>query len=334
MSDLVFGHAEVCAQGIGLMQGLTNELANGYVSIHTQGALHLERDSMAPSVRPSMSVLWGLMRCIQSAAYPECFISDIDPSHEKSMGWASYTVNTTGHSLDSYAVEHSSVFKSGASFHGKLLSVPDMPITRGTFQIRPCPRGSLHSLVLNFVNAEATVPEGFLSVSVHSVGINFRDVLNVLGAYPGDPGPPGADCAGIVCRSVHSHPRYHAGDAVLALASGAFASVVDVPTNVVAHKCASIPFEMASSTPSVYMTVWLALEQACGASTCDTILIHAGSGGIGSAAVNVANAVGACVWSTAEPGRDGTLYSVDSEILYCSVLFAIFTEYADMHRPR
>ena len=30
------------------------------------------------------------------------------------------------------------------------------------------------------------------------MGVNFRDVLNVLGMYPGDPGPPGADCAGVV----------------------------------------------------------------------------------------------------------------------------------------
>ena len=35
-------------------------------------------------------------------------------------------------------------------------------------------------------------------VSVRAVGLNFRDVLNVLGMYPGDPGPPGGDCAGIV----------------------------------------------------------------------------------------------------------------------------------------
>ena len=33
---------------------------------------------------------------------------------------------------------------------------------------------------------------------MRAVGLNFRDVLNVLGMYPGDPGPPGADCAGVV----------------------------------------------------------------------------------------------------------------------------------------
>jgi len=35
-------------------------------------------------------------------------------------------------------------------------------------------------------------------VSVRAVGLNFRDVLNILGMYPGDPGDPGGDCAGVV----------------------------------------------------------------------------------------------------------------------------------------
>ncbi len=38
----------------------------------------------------------------------------------------------------------------------------------------------------------------WLQVSVRAVGLNFRDVLNVLGMYPGDPGAPGADCSGTI----------------------------------------------------------------------------------------------------------------------------------------
>ena len=39
---------------------------------------------------------------------------------------------------------------------------------------------------------------GEILLEVHAVGVNFRDVLNVLGMYPGDPGAPGADCAGVI----------------------------------------------------------------------------------------------------------------------------------------
>ena len=39
-----------------------------------------------------------------------------------------------------------------------------------------------------------------LQVTVRAIGLNFRDVLNILGMYPGDPGPPGGDCSGIVAE--------------------------------------------------------------------------------------------------------------------------------------
>ena len=39
---------------------------------------------------------------------------------------------------------------------------------------------------------------GVAQVTVRAIGLNFRDVLNILGMYPGDPGPPGGDCSGIV----------------------------------------------------------------------------------------------------------------------------------------
>ena len=39
-----------------------------------------------------------------------------------------------------------------------------------------------------------------MQVTVRAVGLNFRDVLNVLGMYPGDPGAPGADSAGVVAQ--------------------------------------------------------------------------------------------------------------------------------------
>ena len=116
----------------------------------------------------------------------------------------------------------------------------------------------------------------------------------LLGAYPGDPGPPGADCSGVVsscCTLTRSSQELLVGDAVLALASGSFATTVDVPLTVASLMSSGTSFELAASTPSVYMTVWLALQQACGASESDTILVHAGSGGIGTAAINVSNAL-------------------------------------------
>jgi NADPH:quinone reductase-like Zn-dependent oxidoreductase len=66
-----------------------------------------------------------------------------------------------------------------------------------------------------------------VEVEVKAVGINFRDVLNVLGMYPGDPGPPGGDCAGIVTRvPAGSTTALKPGDAVFGLAAGSLGSHV------------------------------------------------------------------------------------------------------------
>jgi NADPH:quinone reductase-like Zn-dependent oxidoreductase len=68
---------------------------------------------------------------------------------------------------------------------------------------------------------------GWVEIAVKAVGINFRDVLNVLGMYPGDPGPPGGDCAGIVTRvPPGSSTTLQPGDAVFGLAAGSLGSHV------------------------------------------------------------------------------------------------------------
>ena len=41
----------------------------------------------------------------------------------------------------------------------------------------------------------------FAQVSIRAIGLNFRDVLNILGMYPGEPGDPGADCSGVIAAT-------------------------------------------------------------------------------------------------------------------------------------
>ena len=64
-------------------------------------------------------------------------------------------------------------------------------------QLRSNPRGSLHTIICEPFESGLNGPDD-VTLAVKAVGINFRDVLNVLGMYPGDPGPPGSDCSGIV----------------------------------------------------------------------------------------------------------------------------------------
>ena len=65
--------------------------------------------------------------------------------------------------------------------------------------IKPTSRGAIGNLVLRQLRGpEGELPICNAQIQVAAVGLNFRDVLNVLGEYPGDPGQPGLDCAGTV----------------------------------------------------------------------------------------------------------------------------------------
>ena len=70
----------------------------------------------------------------------------------------------------------------------------------GPFQISASPRGSLSNVVARPLRGLLPGP-GQVLLKVLAVGVNFRDVLNVLGMYPGDPGEPGGDVAGIVAAA-------------------------------------------------------------------------------------------------------------------------------------
>lgn len=67
----------------------------------------------------------------------------------------------------------------------------------GPVQVTAVPRGSFSNLVACRLDLKAPGP-GQLLLRVRAIGLNFRDVLNVLGMYPGDPGEPGGDVAGTV----------------------------------------------------------------------------------------------------------------------------------------
>ena len=95
------------------------------------------------------------------------------------------------------------------------------------FQLFPQPRGALQSLVPLPLDVSSVAP-GQVLVAVKAVGINFRDVLNVLGMYPGDPGAPGGDCAGVVVAAGAGVSHLRPGDAVFGLAGGSLGSHVHV----------------------------------------------------------------------------------------------------------
>lgn len=102
------------------------------------------------------------------------------------------------------------------------------PSAPTAFSLLPQPRGALADLKpVPLTHASVTkLQPGQVLLQVRAVGLNFRDVLNVLEMYPGDPGPPGADCAGVVVATGAGVTNLQPGMAVFGLAAGCLGSHV------------------------------------------------------------------------------------------------------------
>ena len=208
---------------------------------------------------------------------------------------------------------------------GKLLASRLLPWARsghltvprgGDFKLAPTERGAIDNLRL--IESEVPPPaEGYVQVRVEAAGLNFRDVLNVLGLYPGDPGPIGGDFAGIVTQLGEGASGVEVGQRVYGSMQGAFASRFNVPEQFLAPIPDGVSGVEAATIPAAALTVRLSFDWAQ-LKPGDKVLIHAASGGVGLAAVQMAQAKGATVFATASTYKRSTLRKLGVEYIYDS----------------
>lgn len=148
---------------------------------------------------------------------------------------------------------------------------------------------------------------GELLVRVAAAGVNYPDVMQRRGRYPPPPGAsdiPGLEIAGVV-ETVGEGVEGFAVDAeVCALvAGGGYAEYCAVP----APQCLPLPrgldMVVAAAIPETFFTVWTNLFDRGRLAAGETALIHGGAGGIGTAAIQIAAALGARVLATAGSAR-------------------------------
>ena len=163
-------------------------------------------------------------------------------------------------------------------------------------------RGQLDRLELRPLERRAPGP-GEVELRVHATGLNFRDVLNALGMYPGDPGPLGNECAGVVTAVGEGVENLEVGDEAVAMVDRSFASYVMAPAKMVVRKPPELSFAAAATLPVTFLTADYALRILGRMRKGERVLIHAATGGVGMAAVQIARAAGVEIIGTASPGK-------------------------------
>ncbi|MFG2880524.1 SDR family NAD(P)-dependent oxidoreductase, partial [Streptomyces sp. NPDC048337] len=184
------------------------------------------------------------------------------------------------------------------------LNTPDVPEWRvvapvkGTLanlSIAPCPE------------VAAPLRDGEVRVALRAAGLNFRDVLVALGLVPENGAQMGREGAGVITEVGPGVTDLHVGDRVMGLFDGAFASVAIGDRRLIARMPDGWSFAQAASVPVVFLTAYYGLVDLGQVREGESVLVHAAAGGVGIAAVQLAQYLGAEVYGTASPGKWDTL---------------------------
>jgi len=169
------------------------------------------------------------------------------------------------------------------------------------FHLEISKAGVLDNLTLREIRRRAPGP-GEVEIQVYATGLNFRDVMKATGIYPTEDNEIvqlGDECAGRIVALGEGVDDFKIGDEVIAIVPGCFSTFVTTSTTLVVRKPAHLSLEEAATIPIVFLTAYYALHHLGRLGKGERILIHAAAGGVGLAAVQLAQRVGAEIFATA-----------------------------------
>jgi NADPH:quinone reductase-like Zn-dependent oxidoreductase/SAM-dependent methyltransferase len=263
----------------------------------------------------AQATLWGLARVI-AHEHPElrCCRIDLDPAEDSAEA-----VQRLVAELSASDGEEELAFRAGDRYTARLgridpgaLALADQPrrwtITeRGTpdlLTLQPLVRGRPGS--------------GEIEIQVQAAGLNFLDVMDVLGVLPFARSHLGAECAGRITAVGDGVRDLAVGDEVFALAQGTFATHVTTPAVLAVRRPTHLSAGEAATVPVAFLTAEYALHRLGGLKAGQTVLIHAAAGGVGLAAVQIAQLAGAKVFATASPAKNAYLRGLGVEYVFHS----------------
>jgi putative PIG3 family NAD(P)H quinone oxidoreductase len=187
--------------------------------------------------------------------------------------------------------------------------------------VRVITPGGPEVLAVTTVDTPA-VSETDVLIDVAAAGVNGADLAQRRGSYPSPPGAPdwpGLEVSGTVSRVGASASRFAVGDRVCALIpGGGYAEQVAVDEQLVLPVPRGVDLVHAAGLPETAATVWSNLFMLAELQPGETLLVHGGSSGIGTTAIQIAVALGSRVIATA---------GSDEKVAFCESLGAIGVNY-------
>ena len=243
--------------------------------------------------------MWGLVRSAQAEHPGRLVLADLDDAPASAQALAGWLAGG----------EPQFALREGAAYLPRLgwTNPPELPATRPGWRLDVTTRGTLEAVgAIPSTAADQPLEAGQVRVEVRAAGLNFRDALIGLGMYPGD-ALMGTEAAGVISETGPGVTGVAVGDAVLGAFSGALGPVAVTDRRLVAPIPAGWSFEQAAGVPVVFLTAYYGLVAMAEVRPGETVLVHAGAGGVGMAAVQLLTHLGAEVYCTASPVKWGVL---------------------------
>ncbi|WP_372365772.1 SDR family NAD(P)-dependent oxidoreductase [Candidatus Uabimicrobium sp. HlEnr_7] len=264
------------------------------VCVLTQNSVKVtEEDSVAGF---QDALLWGMVKTL-AVEQPNCQYYCIDYDSTTVVESCASVLGQNEREVQ-WAIRNNEVYVARlARYHSNQGQELSLPVAEN-YHLTMDAKGVIDHLQIR-EKSRTSVEENHIEIEVKGAGLNFRDVMNVLGLYPGDAGKLGGECSGIVTAIGESVTEFVVGDRVCAIASSSFSKYV------VAHKflTAKIPehidFAGAATIPITFLTAHYAFDRVAKLRKGEKVLIHAAAGGVGLAAIQLAQNIGAQIFATA-----------------------------------
>ncbi len=266
----------------------------------TCGAIAI--DSSEDVADLGQAAVWGLLRTAQAENPGQISLVDIDD-------WSHADV-AVGEAIS--RDESQLALRDGVCFAPRLVRPADERVGSAqlveadtTWRLSTLGNGTLDSRNLflrPWPESDRRLESGEVRIGPRCTGVNFRDVLTALGVYPNPGADVGGEGSGIVLEVAEDVVRFVPGDRVMGMFYGA-GSVVVADHRMIAPIPSGWSYAQAAAVPAVFLTAYYGLADLAHASAGERVLVHAATGGVGMAAVQLARRWGLEVYATASPAK-------------------------------
>lgn len=256
----------------------------------------LEPALLVVLTRPVLAhaVVAGLVRTAQSENPGRFLLVDVDDAEESQDALAAAVSSR----------EPEVVIRRG-ELHAPRLAKPAAvlrsPVDTPAWHLDVTRKGSFEHIAL-VPCAHVALHAGEVRIAVRAAGVNFRDVTIALGLLEHEE-LIGSEGSGVVAEVGPDVTDLVPGDRVLGLFERAFGPYAVADRRTIARMPDGWSFARAASVPVVFLTAYQCLVELAGLRPGEAVLVHTGTGGVGMAAVQLAQHLGAEVFATASPAK-------------------------------